>query len=177
MKKMWILMLCCFVAFAALPALADEGAPAKPPENANGMPLMPDFTLPSADGKEVSLFDYEGRQVVLYFWATWCPYCVAGMPAKQALYDWMQENEFPGEVWAINLADGVRETRKTCDEYIERNGFTMPVLYEETGALANGLGITGIPVTIVVDAEGYLKGGASGPQSLEDTIALLEKDL
>jgi len=174
MKKIGMLALCCWLACVALPALAGESA--KPQENASGMPLMFDFTLPDNAGGEVSLSGFEGRQVVLYFWATWCPYCVMGMPAKQALYEWMLENEFPGEVWAINLTDGFQETRKTCDAFIEREGFTMPVLYEETGALSNGLGITGIPVTIVVDAEGYLKGAASGPQSLEDTIALLERD-
>ena len=177
--KTGTLLLCCCLAFSALSVWAEEpgAAPAKPPENENGMPLMLDFTLSAADGGEVTLSDFEGRQVVLYFWATWCPACVQGMPDKQALHEWMLENEFPGEVWAVNLIDGIRETRETCDAFIERNGLTMPVLYEETGELSAWLGITAIPATVVVDAEGYIKGGALGSWPLEEIIALLERDM
>lgn len=179
MKKIGMLALCCCLAFAALPALAvdGDGASAKPPENANGMPLIPDFTLPSNTGEDVTLSDFAGRQVVLYFWATWCPYCVSNMADKQALYEWMLENEFAGEVWAVNLADGFQETRQACDAFIEKNGYTMPVLYDETGELSALFGVTSIPVTAVIDAEGYLKGGAIGVQALEETITLLKKDI
>jgi len=176
MKKLGSLLLCCCMALAALPAWAagPGAAPAKPDTNENGMPLIPDFTLPLASGGEVTLSDFEGRQIVLYFWASWCPACVTGMPDKQALHEWMLENEFPGEVWAVNLTDGSRETRGTCDAFIEKNGFTVPVLYDELGTLSAMFGITAIPVTALIDAQGYLKGGAIGSLPMEQTIALLE---
>lgn len=172
------LLCCALTAGGIAPAWAGEpaGVATRPPENANGMPLVPDFTLPSASGNQVSLSDFAGKQVVLYFWASWCSNCRDNMPDKQALRDWMIENEFPGEVLAINITDGMQETRETCDAFIKENGYTMPVLYEEVGQLSSLFGITGIPVTVVIDAQGYFKGGAIGAQPLEDTMRLLEQD-
>jgi len=175
MKKIGTLLLCCCLAMAcATAALADEAE--KPEYNENGMPLIPDFTLPSNTGEDVSLSDFLGRQVVLYFWTTWCPSCVRGMPDKQALHDWMLETEFPGVLLAVNLIDGVRETRGSCNAFIERNGFTFPVLYEESGELSEFFGITTIPRTAVIDAEGYLKDYIIGGRSLAEAIAVLETE-
>ncbi len=40
----------------------------------------PDFTLTDINGHDVSLRDFRGRQVVLVFWASWCPDCRAEVP-------------------------------------------------------------------------------------------------
>ena len=50
------------------------------PEPAVGHPA-PDFTLASIDGELLSLSDYAGRPVIINFWASWCPSCVAEMSA------------------------------------------------------------------------------------------------
>jgi len=170
MKRIGLLLLCCCLVLSVA-ALAEEAA--KPDINENGMPLMPDFTLTSASGEEITLSDFEGRQIVLYFWATWCPTCVQGMPDKQALHDWMLENDFPGEVWAVNLTDGIRETRNTCDAFLERNGYTMPVLYDEGGKVFQYAQSRYIPVTMVIDEAGYQKSWVIGAQPMEEIIAIL----
>jgi thiol-disulfide isomerase/thioredoxin len=43
----------------------------------------PDFSLQTLDGKTVKLSDYKGKVVVLDFWATWCVWCLKGMPAVE----------------------------------------------------------------------------------------------
>ncbi|MBD5346520.1 MAG: TlpA family protein disulfide reductase [Bacteroides sp.] len=40
----------------------------------------PDFTLPDAQGKQVSLSDFKGKWVMLDFWGTWCGWCIKGIP-------------------------------------------------------------------------------------------------
>jgi len=42
--------------------------------------VAPSFTVETLDGKKVSLADYQGKAVLLYYWATWCKPCVASMP-------------------------------------------------------------------------------------------------
>lgn len=186
---LWACVLCTLTVLSACAGAAEppapedlatqapevEQIPAKSAMNAAGMPLVPNFTLESPNGP-VSLSDFEGKQVVLYFWASWCPACKAGMPEKQELYDWMEENDIPGTLLAVNLTDGAQETRETCDAYIEDNGYTFPVLYEENGALANMFGITAIPVTVVIDAEGYMKGGMVGSMPIETIEGMLEQN-
>ncbi len=46
----------------------------------------PDFTLPDTSGKEVRLSDYQGKVVLLDFWASWCPDCRRESPAMVQLY-------------------------------------------------------------------------------------------
>ena len=42
--------------------------------------LVPDFGLPTLDGGTARLSDFRGRPVLLFFTATWCPYCGAEAP-------------------------------------------------------------------------------------------------
>ena len=49
--------------------------------------LAPDFALWDLDGRKVSLNNYRGQPVVLFFWATWCPYCRAQIESLTDLHD------------------------------------------------------------------------------------------
>ncbi len=158
---------------ATATAAAHTVPTAKPAENAAGMPLVPDFELPRRGGEMTKLSDQLGKQVVLYFWASWCGPCQASMPEKQELYNLIAERKLPIEFMAINQTDGQRETRATCDAFLDENQYTFPVYYDETGVVSAQYGISGIPTVIVVDEQGYLKGGAIGGVELKDLYALL----
>ena len=47
----------------------------------------PDVTFDSPEGKKASLKSFQGRPVLLDFWATWCAPCVASLPSLARLYE------------------------------------------------------------------------------------------
>src|SRR5919199_1271153 len=53
----------------------------------------PEFTLPTTDGKQVSLRDYRGKVVFLNFWATWCIPCREEMPGLERLHQTYQSQD------------------------------------------------------------------------------------
>ena len=58
----------------------------------------PDFTLTTLSGQSVSLADYRGKVVLLNFWATWCPSCIAEMPDYEVVY---QKQKANGKIYCI----------------------------------------------------------------------------
>src|SRR5512132_620414 len=62
----------------------------RPPRIGNAAPA---FTIQDSDRK-VSLSDYRGKVVLLNFWATWCPPCIAEMPGLQHTYDRLRDRGF-----------------------------------------------------------------------------------
>src|SRR5688572_22407071 len=63
----------------------------------------PDFTLPDAAGKKVSLKDFRGKLVMLNFWATWCAPCREEMPTMERLYQEFKNKGFV--ILAVDVKD------------------------------------------------------------------------
>ena len=63
----------------------------------------PEFTLPDLDGRPVSLSKYQGKVVILDFWASWCAPCVAELPVFQALQEKYGDKGFA--MVGVNVSD------------------------------------------------------------------------
>ncbi|WP_156034632.1 TlpA disulfide reductase family protein [Clostridium sp. KNHs205] len=137
-------------------------------------PLVPDFTLQSSEGEEVTLSDYAGKVVVLNFWASWCPPCKEEMPEFQKLYDELAESE-DAVLLMLNQTDGQRETEKKANNYIEEEGLTFPILYD-TGEVGGSIfGINSIPTTVVIDREGRLSDYVLGRTEYSKVAQMIEE--
>jgi thiol-disulfide isomerase/thioredoxin len=133
----------------------------------------PDFTVYDADGDAVRLSDLLGRPVVLNFWASWCPPCMAEMPEFNAVYEALETDV---AFMMVDLTDGQRETKETGTRYIEDRGFSFPVYFDTEQEAANAYGVMSIPTTVFIDRDGYIAAGAQGAidaKTLEDGIALI----
>lgn len=86
-------------------------------------PKAPDFSLRTLDGKRVKLSDYEGKVVLLSFWATWCAPCKQELPILQRLLDKYEKEGLA--VLAVNIDDPktVAEVRR----FVADRKLKMPI--------------------------------------------------
>ena len=84
----------------------------------------PDFTLTDINGHSVSLRDFQGRKVVLVFWASWCPDCRAEVPALKEL----QAKSDPRKVAFVAVS--FDRTKDAWEKYVKENEMTGVQLFE-----------------------------------------------
>jgi len=115
-----------------------------------GQPIS-DFTLTDINGATHKISDYKGRPVLINAWATWCPPCRGEMPDLHALYLKYKDAGF--ELLAINSG----ESQSVAASFIHEMGFTFPTLVDTNKAVLDGLGINGLPTSILVGRDGTVK--------------------
>lgn len=120
-------------------------------ETASTATPAPDFTVYDIDGNAHKLSDFRGKPVILNFWASWCGPCQMEMPdIESAWQEYGEEIHF----LIVDLTDGSQETVEKASAYINENGYTFPVYFDTAMEGAYAYGVTGIPVTYFIDAEG-----------------------
>lgn len=124
----------------------------------------PDFTVVDAQGNAVRLSDFEGKPVVLNFWASWCGPCRSEMPDFDAAYAKQGDDV---HFVVVNMTDGSRETQENAQAYIAQQGFSMPVYYDVDMDAAVTYAVTSLPSTYFIDSEGYLVAKAVGALNAE----------
>ncbi len=118
----------------------------------------PGLRLPALAGGELDLASQRGKVVVLNFWATWCPPCVAEMPSLERLHRALGPEGL--SVVTVSTDEDEAELRR----FVSRLALTLPVLKDPGGRLAaSAYHTTGYPETFVLDREGRLLEHVVGP--------------
>ncbi len=135
--------------------------------------LAPDFTVYDTEGKSYKLSDFQGKPVVLNYWASWCYPCKSEMPVFEKAYEKYGENI---HFLMINMTDGYQETVAKAEEFIGENGYTFPVYFDTEGDAARANSVYSIPTTFFIDKDGYgiaMTMGSLDEELLEQGIDMI----
>jgi len=126
---------------------------------AYAVPLKaPNFELRGLNGETRSKRDYRGRVVLLNFWASWCPPCREEFPSLERLQQTLGGRDF--SVLAIAVADN--ET--AVGRFLEGRRPAFDVLLDDERKTAADYRAAGVPVTYLLDRQGRLLAGKTGPR-------------
>lgn len=103
------------------------------------------------DGGDFKLEALKGRIVVIDFWATWCPPCVASIPSIQKMSEKYADQ--PVTVIGINQDQG---KTKVVQEFMRKKKITFAQVMDR-GEIGNAYHITGIPTTLIIDKDGSVQ--------------------
>ena len=113
----------------------------------------PGVVFSTFEGKQVTLHDFRGQPVVLNFFASWCPACIAEMPDFEAVHSGLGDRDVKiigvaqSEVPPLGSAEGALALR-------ESTGITYDIFQDPTGALYSAFQGFTMPTTLFFDEAG-----------------------
>ncbi len=110
-----------------------------------------DFLLEDIDGELVRLSSYEDKQpVILFFWTTWCPYCLIEMSELNDLYPKFKNLGI--ELLCIN----VRENKRKIQHYLSLHRTECRILQDTDARVAYDYRLIGLPTFVLINREGFV---------------------
>ncbi|MGI9595818.1 MAG: TlpA family protein disulfide reductase [Acidimicrobiales bacterium] len=128
-------------------------------------PLAPDAEFALFDGGTASFADFEGKPLVVNFWASWCPACVAELPEFEKVHQ-----ELGDEVTFLGLANADR--RDAADALAAEIGLSYQLADDPDGELFRSLELIAMPSTLFISADGRVAEVFAGQLN---EAALLER--
>ncbi|HSJ36532.1 MAG TPA: TlpA disulfide reductase family protein, partial [Acidimicrobiia bacterium] len=139
------LVIAVVVAGAVL-AQSRGSAPSDATPAADGSPgtYAIDIDFAYFDGEPGALADFAGQPLVLNFWASWCPPCVAEMPDLEEVHQ-----RFHGEIAFLGM--NMQDDLAAAERLVEETGVTYPLAQDPDGAVYRRFGGIAMPTTVLLD--------------------------
>ena len=134
-KKQWLLYPILIGLVLILQLSSDRGQIEGPP---------PAISANTVQGQPFDWNQLQGRPAVIYFWASWCGICRTMQHSINAVAE-----DHP--IITVAMLSGYNSAVRS---YINRQGFTAPVIVDPDGEISHRYGVTGVPVTFILDSTG-----------------------
>ena len=159
-------------AVAAIAGCSGSGlggdAPAPPVASSEDSRPAPAFSLPALVGSSrISLADLRGKPVLINFWASWCG------PCKEEMPDLVAFSKAHPRMQVLGIA--YEDERGDSRAFARRYEVPYPLAVDRDGSLGAKYGVTGLPYSFVLDAEGRIVSEIPGLLTAEDLEALAEQ--
>ncbi|MBU6360981.1 MAG: TlpA disulfide reductase family protein [Chloroflexota bacterium] len=113
----------------------------------------PDFTLTTLEGANIKLSDYQGRRIMLNFWASWCAPCLAETPDLVSAYNNLLKQ---GESDILFVGIGVNDDIQNLRKFAENNRVPYLIINDPTSVVADAYGVIAMPITVFIDEKGLI---------------------
>ncbi len=134
--------------------------------------VAPDITGEDADGKKLKLSDFRGKVVVLDFWASWCPPCMAMVPHERELVKRLDGKPFV--FLGVNMDDNKETLKKTQ----EKHEISWRSFFDgRTGPIGETWNIQTIPAIFVLDAKGVIRYKGVRGNAMDQAVETLLKEM
>lgn len=118
---------------------------------AKKLDMAPDFTLQSIHQDMITLSSFKNEQsVLLFFWATWCPYCQKELNVLNSNYSQLQKDGV--ELLAIDSG----ELMTTVQAFVDSLLLAYPVIVDSDQSVTNSYRIIGVPMYVLVNKNGEI---------------------
>jgi len=130
----------------------------------------PDFTLMDVDSGKHNINEWDGKVLIVNFWATWCPPCRREIPAFIALQEKYASKGF-------TIVGVALDSKQAAIDYVDPMGINYPILVGDTDGIAisqeygNKLGV--LPYTVIVDRQGIIRHTLAREVELDEAERLI----
>jgi len=111
------------------------------------------WQLRDLQGQSLNFSGFKGKTIIINFWATWCPPCVAEMPSFQKLFD-----DYGDQVVFLFVAN---DESDRVVSFIDDKNYKLPVYFQET-QVPDEMNSNSLPTTYIVDASGHIVASKVG---------------
>lgn len=131
-------------------------------------PDAPELKVPLLSGGELLLEEWEGKPLVLNFWASWCPPCREEIPSMNRAYVSLKEQGV--RMLAVNIGESEAKVRG----FLAHTNIDFPVALDPTQEHTRKWPVVALPMTYIIDGKGRVIYSAAGPREW-DAPDLIEK--
>jgi thiol-disulfide isomerase/thioredoxin/Flp pilus assembly protein TadD len=116
----------------------------------------PAFELQDLEGQSHKLSDYQGKVVVVDFWATWCGPCLSSFPGMKKLVE-EYKNDPSVAFLFINTWQEEANKDQVVKDFLGKNQYPFFVLMDRENKVVAQFGVSGIPTKFIIDPKGKIR--------------------
>ena len=105
------------------------------------------WELVDLNGNSVDFNDFKGKKILVNFWATWCPPCIAEMPSLQALY-----SDYKNKVVFLFVTN---EDDAAISKFLSKNNYDIPI-YRRISTPPKAIQTNSLPSTFLINEAGEI---------------------